>query len=106
MSERVVIYVYGFFDSPKQSEWPSAQTWVNDIIASDFTHVILASFHVDQNGNLYGSVPVVTDGALASGVDPSCRRSISNSPMLVSRCSTRSATRLDRPATSPTSTPS
>jgi hypothetical protein len=70
MSERVVIYVYGFFDSPKPSEWPSAQQWVDDIIASDFTHVILASFHVDTEGNLYGSAPVVTDGALASGVNP------------------------------------
>ena len=69
-SEKVVLYVYGFFDSPNSSLWPSAQQWIDDIIASQFTHVVLASFHVDANGNLFGSVPVVTNGALASGVNP------------------------------------
>jgi hypothetical protein len=54
------LYVYGVFDN--QSNWSSYAGWIADIQGSAFNILVFSTFHVDPNGNLYGSVPLVTNG--------------------------------------------
>ncbi len=56
----VTLYVYGVFDN--QSNWSSYAGWIADIQGSAFNIIVFSTFHVDPNGNLYGSVPLVTNG--------------------------------------------
>jgi len=58
----VALYVYGVFDSSDQSNWPNFPAWIGYIQDSAFNVVVFSTFHVDMAGNLYGSVPLVTDG--------------------------------------------
>jgi hypothetical protein len=54
------LYVYGVFDN--SDNWTSYQGWLNDIAASGLAFVVFSTFHVDDQGNLFGSVPLVTNG--------------------------------------------
>ena len=57
-----LLYVYGVFDTGNPSSWPAVPGYISDILASDFNVVVFSTFHVDALGNLFGSVPLVTDG--------------------------------------------
>lgn len=59
---RIVLYVYGIFDTGKQSEWPGLSVYAGQILASDFNVVVLSTFHVDALGDLFGSEPLVISG--------------------------------------------
>jgi hypothetical protein len=69
----IVLYVYGVFDSPNQSTWANFPAYMADIQASQFNVVIFSTFHVDDNGDLYGSAPLVTNGTFNPNgeLDPS-----------------------------------
>ena len=54
------LYVYGVFDNTEN--WSQYQGWINDIMNSGASIVVFSTFHVDTDGNLYGSVPLVTNG--------------------------------------------
>jgi hypothetical protein len=54
------LYVYGVFDS--SSDWSKFDEWIGDIQNSSFNVVIFSTFHVDADGNLFGNVPLVTNG--------------------------------------------
>ena len=55
-----VLYVYGVFDG--SSNWENFEEWIGYIQNSHFNIVVFSTFHVDSNGNLYGSVPLVSNG--------------------------------------------
>jgi hypothetical protein len=60
----VALYVYGVFDSGYAGEQQTEEfsQYISEIQSSAFNVVILSTFHVDTLGNLFGSVPLVTNG--------------------------------------------
>jgi hypothetical protein len=60
-----VLYVYGVFDG--SSNWENFEEWIGYIQNSHFNIVVFSTFHVDSNGNLYGSVPLVSNGMFNPG---------------------------------------
>lgn len=63
----VELFVYGVFDGagvtgPDGPTWPGATGQIAEIQASEFNVVTLSTFHVNPDGSLYGSEPLVANG--------------------------------------------